>query len=651
MRRDQSPSGGLLPKLLLTTALGYGLHHTWPAINGGGAEEWQVYAWAGGAVLAALGTGAILGDASVLAQNVHRRFRALRPAASNASAKWLTKAQARRAGLGRTSGLFLGIMDGLPLFIPNAVHGLVCAPARKGKTTSFVMPALCHDLGASRIVADMKGDLAAQTAALIRARHGQDVIILNPAHKFDLGNAPYNPMQIIRDDLERAQEDAIADAWSMAFQLVPQAPGGDRDPFWPNGTRKLLVFVIVGLCALGEDFESTLPRAFEVLGDNAELERLLQRAQETDVLAGALANLAVNIAGTLKDNPKHFESFREGAVQALVAFGPSGHLAASMDGCAFRFRDLKAAPATLFMVCDYSRMDVFAPWLGLLMWAALKELVREDNDVPVYFILDEFTNYRLSGLPNALTALGGYGVRCLMVVQELKEIARVYGHEALSTILGQSDVKQFFGVSSFETAQLVSRMLGEEELNSESFGMGAEVLGTPSLNLGRRAKLLMNADEVRRLPEDEQIIFVKNLPPIRALKAGYQEIAPWAHQVAGNPLHGGRAFLGRVKMRLKAGKARATRAGRRVIARTKRPLFRPLLAAASLLVPGKPVLLFGAAVCVVLGFGLPHLRIEYTATHNWCRYAGLPFLSAPFEVHGQDHCPLIKWGPAQGGIR
>ena len=640
---NQNGAGSALGRLLITSAIGYGLYVTWPIVSGVNSEEWQLYAWGGGALVAGLGVASALRDMAALTQNVHRTFRAMRPKLSNASASWLTKRQARKAGLAKTAGLFLGIVDGQPLFLSDGVHGLICAPARKGKTTSFVMPAIIHDFGASKIVADMKGDLAAQTSELIAARDNQSVIILNPAHKFDLGNAAYNPMQIILDDLEHAKEDVISDAWSMAMQLIPQAPGGDRDPFWPNGTRKMLVFVIVSLCVLFDEAEANLPRAFELLGDNDEFEKLLQQARGSDVLAGELSKLASNIASTWDDNPKHFESFREGAIQSLTAFGPSGRLAPSMTHCDFRFRDLKSRTCTLFMVCDYSRMDVFAPWLGLLMWAALKELIREDSDVPVHFILDEFTNYKLSGLPNALTALGGYGVRCWMVVQELKEIARVYGNEALSTILSQTDVKQFFGVSSLETAQLVSKMLGEEELSSESFGLGAEVLGMPTLSLGKRTKPLMTPDEVRRLPDDEQIIFLKNLPPIRALKAGYQEISPWRKVVAANPLHGGKHFLGKVKLKINGNGAAATRFGTRMVKRAKRPLLRPIFAALGLLLPSKQAVGPAALVVVILTLGLPHLRIQYTASHSWCRYVGLPVVSESFDTHGQDNCPLIIW--------
>jgi len=646
MMADNAPKPGatLVQKLLVTTALGYGLHQSWPTVVSGAHDpEWWLYAWGAGALAFGFGVLAVLTDLVTLAQRAARIFRALRPKRSEASASWLSKKQARKAGLGECEGLFLGILDGQPLFIPNAVHGLLCSPARKGKTTSFVMGALCHDIGVSRIVADMKGELAVQTARLIAEEQGQAVLVLNPAHKFGLGNAAYNPLQIILDDLQFAPEDAIADAWSLAFQLVPPAPGGDRDPFWPNGTRKLLVFTVVALCVLRDEAEANLPHAFAMLGDNRDFSRLLNEARDCEVLGGELSNLATNIASTWKDNEKHFESFREGAVQALVAFGPSGRLAPSMTHCDFRFADLKRRKMTLFLVCDYSRMDVFAPWLGLLIWAALKELVRSDDATPVQFILDEFTNYRLPGLPNALTALGGYGVRCWLVVQELEEVARAYGREALATILSQTDVKQFFGVASFDTARLVSQLLGDEEVTTESYGLGATPGDMPSLSLGRARKPLLTPDQVRRLPDDEQILFIRNLPPARALKVGYHEVEPWRMQVENNPLHSGKRYLGEVKLRLQGRLAKVTRAGIRRIARTRRPVWRPLLAALSGTLPLKPLLVVSSVAFVVLSYGWPHLLWEYTRSGSWCRYLSLPVVSQPFETHGTGHCPLIEW--------
>ena len=647
MRRPRQPST-LLEKLLIAGLVLYGLVVSWPYVQPGvhGAENWRLL-WSAGALFFVMALAVMLTDVLGMIQKALRTFRALSPKPSAASASWLTVPQAIKAGLGGSKGMLLGLLEGQPISIENAIHGLLCAPARKGKTTSFIMNALCRNLGMSRVVADMKGELAAQTAWLIRWVQWQKVIIVNPAGKFGLENACYNPLIILLDDLEAHPRDVMADAASLAKQLIPVPPGGERDPYWPNGTRKLLVLLIVGLCALRKSSEATLTNAFTILSDNEAFEKLIIEARLSEVLEGELASFAASVAATWEEQPKHFESFREGALQVLAPFGPSGHLAHAMARCDFRFADLKKTRITLFLICDYSRMDVFAPWVRLMIWAAFRELIRSDSARPVRFLLDEFTNCRLPGLPEALTALGGYGVRCWMVVQELEEIVRVYGKESLATILSQTDVKQFFGVASQETARLVSQMLGEEELPAESFGMGQGLGETPNLSLGRMRRPLLTPDQVRRLPEDEQILFIQNLPPARALKVGYHEISPWRYLVSNNPLHGGKRYLGKVKLRLGWDTAKATKAGTRKIARTKRPVIRPALTALASITAVKPLILVGAAALVIQTYGWPHLLWEYDRRGTWCRYLGIPGISEGIVTRGGDHCPLIHW--SKGG--
>jgi type IV secretion system protein VirD4 len=194
-------------------------------------------------------------------------------------------------------------------------------------------------------------------------------------------------------------------------------------------------------------------------------------------------------------------------------------------------------------------------------------------------------------------------------------------------------------------------MLGEQEVLSESFGMGQSAGDAPSLSIGRARAPLLTPEQIRRLREDEQIIFVKNLPPIRALKVGYQEVQPWRDQVAPNPLHGGKAFLGKVKMRLVHGHAKATRAGRAKRERQPRPFLLPILAALTPLSPGMPVLSLAGAFLIVATYGLPHLLVEYTHSGSWCRYIGLPVVTQPFETHGNGQCKLIVWKHAGSTVR
>jgi type IV secretion system protein VirD4 len=154
-------------------------------------------------------------------------------------------------------------------------------------------------------------------------------------------------------------------------------------------------------------------------------------------------------------------------------------------------------------------------------------------------------------------------------------------------------------------------------------------------------KALMTPEQLRRLPEDEQIIFIKNLSPARTLKIGYQEVSPWREQVDGNPLHAGQRFLGKVKMLVWGGYARASGLGRKATVERK-PLIWPVAVSLKPFLPDRSAVLPAALVGIVLTFGWPQLRMEYAGNMSWCRYQGLPVVSQPVVLSGEN-CPLLIW--------
>ncbi|MEM1275314.1 MAG: hypothetical protein AAGH74_02225 [Pseudomonadota bacterium] len=117
--------------------------------------------------------------------------------------------------------------------------------------------------------------------------------------------------------------------------------------------------------------------------------------------------------------------------------------------------------------------------------------------------------------------------------------------------------------------------------------------------------------------------------------------------MSNNPLHGGKRYLGKVKLRLGWGTAKATRAGTRKIARTKRPVIRPALTALASVTAVKPLILVGATALVIQTYGWPHLLWEYDRRGTWCLYLGIPGISEGIVTRGGDHCPLIHW--SKGG--
>ena len=636
-------------KLLLTSALVTALYKTWPIVaRAPYGEEWGLIVWGLGAVVCTVGAAGALRDVAETIASAGRTFRALRPAVSDQSAAWLSVREARKAGLTGSKGLFLGILEGKPVFVRSFVHCCVVAPSRSGKTTSFTMPAALNDPGCSRVFTDFNGDITQQCSDQIRAQ-GHKLITLDPAHLGGQGTGGLNPCDVIVDDLENAPQDAIADAASLARTMHP-GPTGAHDPFWPGGTRDLLSFGIVGMCALRPREDASLSSLQGIISDDDALTQLLDDARKSDLLGGELADQAKRLASSWENTPRIFEAFRTGAAQSLATFGPSSRIAPITAESTFDPADLKKRKITLTIVCDASRMDQYGDWIKVSLWAIQKLLVREGNAKPVWFILDEFTNYPLARLMDALTGLASSGVHMALIFQEPREVARVYGEDALKTILSQTTVKLFFGASG-EMARLVSEYLGDEEVVSENFSLGRSLGEAPGLSFSRARRALIAAARIRELPEDETVAIIDNIKPMRLMRVGFQEVEPWRSLVKPLARFGGKRFIGTLKMVIRNGRARATRAGTRKIKRAHRPLVRPLFAAGAHLVPGLPVLLLASGALLIATLGWPHLRIEYTRSFSRCSYAGLPFVSQPFVMRGQDYCPLVLWRKSGGRTR
>lgn len=597
---------------------------------------------------------------------VHRKHTMI-PGTNKGSARWASEEDHRRYGQFKTSGVFLGASahSGKPLFAQVRTHGLTVSPAGGGKTINFVIPALMHLKDMPIIVTDLKGTLACITKETREKIHGHKVLCVNPGELFhdSLGTpARYNPLQILIDDWENTHHrDLITDAQAIALQLLPEPPHSGENVYFRNGSRKILVFTFLYLVTLSEE-PATLSAAVGFIQWEDDLGKALEEAADSDILGGDLADIAQDLLPKYNaENEAQWQSFREGASQSLSSFVSSTWLAESTSACDFRFSDLKKEKITVYLIADPTRMKVYAPWLGLLGWCALTELTRCRNNKDVLFLLDETTNFRIEGLSNALTTLREYGCRVWFVIQELEEYAKIYGREALETLLSQCECKVFFGIQSTRTAEIVSRMLGETTIRTRSDNLGKSVLSDPSHSAGEDRRALLTPDEVMRF--DDSIIFIGNQPPIHALKVGYQEIKPFAQWANDNSMFEGN-FIGKIRIRLrypkKAGKrVKVTRFKRQKnVIRRKRALFLAylpymLLEGARLSLTLAPFVVAGwflmeKAVPYTRLYGLPYILYEYNTILDMesgqtiktdCVY----WNGSTKKESPESSCPLVRW--------
>lgn len=445
-------------------------------------------------------------------------------------------------------GVPVGILQGRPLFC-DYTHALTIAPAGSGKGVSGSIPELVHGYGyvdkqgcyqtTSVIATDFKSELSETTSRCRRELHQQEVLYLNPDDVGGLGSVRFNPLQFVLDDAKsrKTRKYCKSSAEGIVAILIPEPKEGDKNSFFRNGSRNMLVTCTLWL-ALHKPEECTLPELFRIVSSAERLKAFLETAKNSTNLKGDIALLASGLLSTEED---HFADFLTGAFQAVSSFSPGGPLADIVSQSDFSFEDLKWKGMTVYFIVPYHRLDVYKVWLALVTKAALFSLALSGGNIPVTFVLDEATNFALPGLANDLTALRGVGGRVRMFIQAYSELERVFGKEAAKTISSQCNVKQYYRVSSLEEAKTISEMIGEYTFKTASLGADrTSPWSDLKDSVSEAGRLVMRPEEILSMPSTDQILHISGYPPIYCQRLPYNQVSPWYDWVDPNPVEGGK---------------------------------------------------------------------------------------------------------------
>lgn len=519
-------------------------------------EDWHP------AILAIMGTIGVFCGVNIAAKLVtlyHRvsvMVQSATPQTLHGSARFADMSDVKAARLHDNNGLWIGLFGNQVLRFENETHTLVISPAGGGKTVYLVVPQLGL-VNMPMLVTDMKGELTAITARWRQEVMGHRVRVLNPPSVWDQPTDSYNPCDLVLDDLLTDPRDAMLDARSIALQLIPEPTraGTDNNQFFRQGARDIVCFTILGL-ALRYPESCHLPEAQKIVANPVAFRRLCEELKDGQGgVEGDVANMAQQHLAAIDQTPREFQSFVNNAAQALGPFVHSGRIAEFCKTSSFRFRELKTGdengkPVTIYNCCDMTRLSQFAPWTGLLNWAAMTELQRCQVRGQVLILMDEASNFTIADLPKYLTALRGYGISVFLVFQEHSEIERAYGKEAAATFWGQSDLIIGFGIKSQETAERFSKLAGVRTVESRNFNLGGQAGDTINQSQAYSKRDLITADEIRARDSDDMLVIIKNMPLIVATRCGYHEIEPLRSHLDPNPLHGDQPYKGRTRYEL-----------------------------------------------------------------------------------------------------
>jgi len=522
----------------------YSAYHHITAFTSIFRAGWAVFAGA-----AAVSSGGILAAGRAVARPT---------SGSHGSATWGTGDELRfDDGDSEGSAFLLGRDEqGRLLRYSGEGHLLTVAPTRSGKGIGCVIPNLLAYAG-SVIVTDVKGELFPVTARYRKQCLGQEVYALDPFRVLQGQSAmpplpqSFNPLDLI----ESASESAIDNARLIADMLVISARHATDTAFWDEEARSLLTGLVLYVAAYCDspDVEGANPAVpARTLGGVRDVltsppavfdQHLSRMAANRQWAGGLVARAAARLA-------QKADRERSGVIscaQNHTHFLDSRCIGEVLGESTFDVRKIASETMSVYVVLPYERLDGYARWVRLMVACTLMAIVmgRTRPRERVLFLLDEFEALgQLTGVQRAISMAGGFGTAFWLFLQDLAQLKGTYP-EKWGTFLANADVFQCFGTNDLETAEYVSRLVGDATITVESDsssrgvsrGRNAAHQEGNAVTVSETARRLLLPDEVRRLPGDRQLVFVRGCAPVLARRLNYLTDSEFAGQTDANPLY------------------------------------------------------------------------------------------------------------------
>jgi type IV secretion system protein VirD4 len=477
------------------------------------------------------------------------------------SAAWASKKQNEAAGLFSPKGPQIGFLECQPLYLESDAPMICIGGAGSGKLRDMLAYILCGTSLAHLFVLDVRGELGAISLHNF-APAGVRAWFFNPAGIADLPQHRCNPLDILKRDSPRLH----ADCKMIAESLVPFT-GSDNGKYFEQRARDWIEAFLKHL--VEQRGKVSLPTLYQLMnmieGDTeawaSQLELMLQSAFDP------VRRTAGEMLAKQQEAQKEFSAIM-GTIYSSLGFLDDPMLLAALDAPDFSLAALcdRSQPASFFVNVPFEYIGTWSPLLRCFFTVAILYKSRAPSAPRLTMIIDEAGQLgRFEALLRAFTFGRGAGIRALAVFQDIGQIVRNYGAPAVQGFLGSAQLRQFFGVRDYETAKLISDMLGHETLDyvdplqrsqarAEKAKAILRTLSDPDPFAGvsdykrykqdsshrqKQTRLLMAPEEIMSMPGDRQILFIsgKNLPPILAHKYPYFMRPEMAGHYLPNPFH------------------------------------------------------------------------------------------------------------------
>lgn len=396
---------------------------------------------------------------------------------------------------------------------------LVCGGSGAGKTRFYAKPNIMQ-ANTSFVILDPKGENVRDTGNLLKSK-GYDIKVL------DLINMDksycYNPFVYLHSDND------IQKLVTNIFKNTTPKGSQSQDPFWDQAAMMLLLALVFFLHYEAPPEEQNFPMVMEMI-------RSGEVKEDDDGFMSPLDRLFARLADRTPDHIalKYYRNYRSGSGKTLKSIQIT--LVARLEK--FNLDSLAAITQSDEMELDRlgeKKTAIYAVIpdndssynfiVGMLYTQLFQQLyysadVKHGGRLPVHvhFVMDEFANVALPDeFDKLLSTMRSREISVSIIIQNLAQLKKLFEKE-WESIVGNCDEFLYLGGNEQSTHEYVSKLLGKETIDMNTYGQSKGRNGNYSTNWQITGRELMTPDEVRMMDNKYALLFIRGERPIMDLK-------------------------------------------------------------------------------------------------------------------------------------
>ena len=396
---------------------------------------------------------------------------------------------------------------------------LVCGGSGSGKTRYYAKPNIMN-CNTSYCILDPKGELIRDTGELLK-KQGYEIRVI------DLINMErshcYNPFVYLRSDND------IQRLVTNLFQNTQPKNSQSQDPFWDQVAQMLLLALIFYLHYEAPPDEQNFSMVMEMIraGDVKE---------DNDAYKSPLDILFERLAMRNEEHIalKYYRSYHSGSGKTLKSIQITlmsrlekfnlESLAGITQYDELELEKVGERKTAIYAVIPDNDSS-FNFLIGMLYTQLFQQLYYQADTVHggrlpvhVHLIMDEFANVAMpDSFDKVLSTMRSREISVSIIIQNMAQLKALF-EKQWESIVGNCDEFLYLGGNEASTHEYVSKLLGKETIDTNTYGKTKGRSGSFSTNWQVAGRELMTPDEVRMLDNRFALLFIRGERPVMDLK-------------------------------------------------------------------------------------------------------------------------------------